>query len=314
MLCHSPLVVDKKVYKDTIIDIDDKITAKVKTYSKESIIEYEMMSRDNRIGENTNAATSILNQYTTDAKWIKENEDNISLLRIYQGKEIDYQKTGVRWQMSKKLRRYVHKTPYFLLYNYPNKLKRYNKIKNKNKSIEKESNKIPLNAYHSPSPMNELCDYINTWEKKKIVWDNSCVNTSSLIINNDLRLDDAKLIKNIRHYITEFAVKYREEIEKKEKGDKTNIDAVVEYYKNRLEELLPNDHVLLANYVIKTSYLNMSISKVLAWSIYGDTIIQNLRKNSPASKQCKIIEIPYKTEHSYEYLGKYYEMVYGLDN
>ena len=92
LLCHSPLVVDKKVYKDTIIDIDDKITAKVKTYSKESIIEYEMMSRDNRIGENTNAATSILNQYTTDAKWIKENEDNISLLRIYQGKEIDYQK------------------------------------------------------------------------------------------------------------------------------------------------------------------------------------------------------------------------------
>ena len=35
---------------------------------------------------------------------------------------------------------------------------------------ENKEDKFKLNAYHSPSPMNELCDYICTWEKKNILW------------------------------------------------------------------------------------------------------------------------------------------------
>ena len=76
-----------------------------------------MATRGSRIGELTNVATSIINQNTIDPSYQKMNDDNVSLLRIFQGKEIDYLKTGVRWQMNKGLRRYLKKLPYFLLYN-----------------------------------------------------------------------------------------------------------------------------------------------------------------------------------------------------
>ena len=51
----------------------------------EHITEYEMNSRDSRIGELTNCATSILNQYTENEKWKQIHADNISLLRLFQG-------------------------------------------------------------------------------------------------------------------------------------------------------------------------------------------------------------------------------------
>jgi hypothetical protein len=68
-----------------IIDIEDKATAKKKPYTQDNIIDYEMSSRDNRIGEITNVATAILNQYVTNAEFKTINDDNVSLLRIYQG-------------------------------------------------------------------------------------------------------------------------------------------------------------------------------------------------------------------------------------
>ena len=49
-----------------IIDIEDKTTASPKPYTKENLVEYEIMTRDNRIGEITNVATSIENKYTNN--------------------------------------------------------------------------------------------------------------------------------------------------------------------------------------------------------------------------------------------------------
>ena len=85
LLCDEPIVIDSKIDKNIILDIEDKVTAKSKPYVKESIVEYEVMTRDNRIGEITNVATSIENKYTTNEE-IKELYSNYSsLLRIYQG-------------------------------------------------------------------------------------------------------------------------------------------------------------------------------------------------------------------------------------
>lgn len=85
LLCDDPVIIDSKIDKNIIIDIDDKTTAKAKPYTKENIIEYEVMTRDNRIGEITNVATSIENRYVTDDD-IKDLYSNYSsLLRIFQG-------------------------------------------------------------------------------------------------------------------------------------------------------------------------------------------------------------------------------------
>ena len=314
-LCDEPIVIDSKIDKNIILDIEDKVTAKSKPYTKENLIEYEVMTRDNRIGEITNVATSIENRYTTNEDIKNLYSNYSSLLRIFQGKEIDFLKTGFRWHMNSGLRKHLKQLPYFLLYNYPAKLKTYKTLSEKNKKAETKEEKVKLNAYHSPSPMNELCDYICTWEKKNILWDNNLddlVDTRCLIINNDLDLSDKKVMKVVRRYINEYADEIRKHINlKREKPDdenhKFNMDEVVNRTKTKLKTELKLDEEIIANYVIKVSYNSFSISKSLAWAGYSDYIIRNLKENSNPKRHISITEVPYKTNDSYEYLGKYYE-------
>lgn len=319
LLCNEPIIIDSKIEKHIILDIEDKVTAQSKPYTKENIIEYEVMTRDNRIGEITNVATSIENRYTTneDIKTLYSNY--ASLLRCYQGKEIDFLKTGFRWQMNSGLRKHLKQLPYFLLYNYPSKLKTYKTLLEKNKQIENKEDKVKLNAYHSPSPMNELCDYICTWEKKNILWDNdvnNLIDTRCLIINNALDLSDKKIMKICRRYINQYADEIRRHIKlRREKSDdenhKFNMDVIVAEYRKCILDELQIDEELIANYVIKVSYSSISISKSFAWAGYGDYIIDNLRNNTNPKRNVSIQEVPYKTNDSYEYLGKYYEFEVG---
>ena len=313
-LCNEPIVTNSKIDKNIILDIEDKVTAQPKKYNKENLIEYEVMTRDNRIGEITNVATSIENKYTTNEE-IKELYSNYSsLLRIFQGKEIDFLKTGTRWQMSNGLRKHLKQLPYFLLYNYPQKLKTYNTLKDKNKLIENNEDKLKLNAYHSPSPMNELCDYICTWEKKNIMWDNNLkdlMDTRVLIINNDLDLNDKQVMKVVRRYINNYAEEIRQHIKLREDnaGQDSHfaMNEIIDKFKNNLRNELKLDEEVIANYVIKVAYNNFSISKSFAWAGYADYIIKNLKNNSNPRRNISIVEVPYKTNDSYEYLGKFYE-------
>lgn len=314
LLCNEPIVIDSKIDKHIIIDIEDKVTAKSKKYTKENLVEYEIMTRDSRIGEITNCATSIENKYTTNEE-IKELHSNYSsLLRIFQGKEIDFLKTGTRWQMSNGLRKHLKRLPYFLLYNYPKKLKTYNNLKEKNKLIENKEDKLKLNAYHSPSPMNELCEYICTWERKNILWDNNLkdlMDTRVLIINNDLDLNDKKVIKIVRRYINDYANEIRKHMKNHDNNTNANyhfiMNEIVKRFKRNLSNELKLDEEIIANYVIKASYGNFSISKSFAWSGYADYIIKNLKNNSNPKRNISIVEVPYKTNDSYDYLGKIYE-------
>lgn len=319
LLCDEPIIINSKIDKNIILDIEDKVTAQSKPYTKENIIEYEVMTRDNRIGEITNVATSIENRYTTNEDIKKIYSDYSSLLRIFQGKEIDFLKTGFRWHMNSGLRKHLKQLPFFLLYNYPSKMKAYRTLVEKNRQIDNTGDKFKLNAYHSPSPMNELCDYICTWEKKNILWDNdvnNLVDARCLIINNDMDLFDKKIMKVCRRYVNQYAAEIKQHINlHREKSDdenhKFNMDAVIAEYRKRILEELQMDEELIANYVIKVSYSSISISKSFAWAGYGDYIIDNLRNNTNPKRNVSIQEVPYKTNDSYEYLGKYYEFEVG---
>ncbi len=322
LLCDDPIIINSKIEKNIILDIEDKVTAQSKPYTKENIIEYEVMTRDNRIGEITNVATSIENRYTTNEDIKKLYSDYSSLLRIFQGKEIDFLKTGFRWHMNSGLRKHLKQLPYFLLYNYPSKLKTYQTLSVKNKGVENKEDKVKLNAYHSPSPMNELCDYICAWEKKNIIWDNdinNLVDTRCLVIDNDLDLFDKRIMRICRKYVNQYAEmihKHYENIDNKITDSDVyrnivNFDIVTDFYKQNLLEELKIDETLIANYVIKVSYASISISKSFAWSAYGDYIIDNLRNNTNPKKNIAIREVPYKTNKSYEYLGKHYEFEVG---
>ena len=165
--------------------------------------------------------------------------------------------------MSSGLRKHLKQLPYFLLFNYPKKLKAYNTLKEKNKLIENKEDKVKLNAYHSPSPMNELCDYICTWEKKNILWNNNLndlMDTRVLIVDNDLDLSDKKIAKIVRRYINDYAMEIRKHMKLYGDNNNTNQDyhfamnEIVKKFKKNLSIELGISEELIANYVIKISY------------------------------------------------------------
>ena len=144
-----------------IIDIEDKAMTSEKEYNSENIVDYELKTRDSRIGEITNASTSILNKLPHNDKQKKQYEDDVSLLRILQGKEIDFLKSGLRWQMSSRLRNFLKQLPFFLLHNYPKKLGAYYRISKENRALKKGQHvkikeRKKLNGYKSPSPLAAL--------------------------------------------------------------------------------------------------------------------------------------------------------------
>lgn len=317
-LCNDPLLIKTKIKKPIIIDIEDKATAAKKPYTKENLIEYEMATRDSRIGELTNTATAILNQYTDKKHYKVMNSDNISLLRVMQGKEIDALKTGIRWHMNKGLRKYAKKLPYFLLYNYPKKMERYKKLAAAKKHGDSG---VELNAYHSPSPLNEICDYVETWEKRCIVWNSTAVDTRCLTVDRECDLSSRAVRSSIMQCINRYSRMIKAIVREKQAamqhadGDasvwSSKIDMLYNEALQALLEIVP-DRCLLANYAIDIVYSHANQNQGFVWKLFGDEIINNLKKNTPVSKRTRIVEVPYATETSVEYLGKYYELISGV--
>lgn len=306
-LTNNQIILDSKIEKKIVVSVNDKAVAKKLAYNMDNIIDYELRSRDSRIGEITNIATSILNRYTENQKYKKMNDDNVSFLRLLQGIEIDSIKTGVRWRIPNYLRDYLRQIPYFLLFNYPKKMSAYIKTDKKNK-VSPESKKR-LNAYHSCSPMNELCSYICEWEKKKILWNKSMVNTGVLLVDNSLNYSDTELIKKMRVLNDRFSKEWKSCVKDfyKDISLGSNLNLLIEKYRKELLSL-GADRIWLANYFIKTSYMSYSTNKILCWSVFADEMLFNLRKNSPPEKSTKIEKINEKCDNSFEFLGKYYTM------
>ena len=84
------------------------------------------------------------------------------------------------------------------------------------------------------------------------------------------------------------------------------MDEIINRFREKLSDALSLEEEIIANYVIKVSYQNESISKSLAWTGYGDYILKNLKSNSDPSETLSIHEVFCNTKHAYEYLGKYY--------
>lgn len=307
-LTNNEIIINSKIEKPIVVDLADKVSCDPVEYNIDNITQYELNSRDNRIGEITNIATSILNTYTESEKWKKINEDNVALLRLYQGKEIDFLKTGFRWVITKNLREYLKRLPYFLLFNYPKKLKVYNRLREINKEVTNED-KVQYNAFRSPSAMNELCDYINQWERKKINWNNDLINNGHLLSDKNIDYSDKTLIKKIKSIYNQFDVDFKKVLEE---DDEDKIMQLKEEYQKRLYSL-HKDRNLIANYCIKVAYRSLSSDKVLCWLIFGDTMINNLKNNSDERKSMELVKTDENDDQGEEFLGKHYKLVYKTE-
>lgn len=129
-LCNNKVIINSVIQRPIVIDIDDKVTAKSVKYNMDAIVKFELNSRDSRIGEITNVATSLINQRPINGTDEIDNQ-YMPLLRIYQGKEIDAIKTGLRWSIPKWMKNKAKKLPHFLIYKYPKRKKSTKKSKEK---------------------------------------------------------------------------------------------------------------------------------------------------------------------------------------
>lgn len=196
--------------------------------------------------------------------------------------------------------------PYFLLFNYPKKMNSYIKAQKKNKELP-EGEKVKTNAYHSCSPLNELCEYICRWEKQKLIWDNSTANTGVLLMDTKVLMNDRDLMMKLKRLNNEFSVEWREWLFMKDNNESIDLNIVLNKYKDKMFEIMEDRHIL-ANYFIKICYDSVNTNKTLCWYAFGDEMIKNLRMNSPKEKSISICEVSQYQEGSFEFLGKYYQI------
>jgi len=309
-MCTNEIIYNAKIKKPIIIDIEDKATAIPVEYNIDNITEYELNSRDSRIGEITNIATSILNNYTEDEKRKKINDENISLLRIYQGKEIDFIKTGKRWVITKSLRKNLQKLPYFIMHNYPKKMKVYEKRKAKNKELKGTGEKVQYNAFHSPTPMQELCDYIETWERKEIQWSKIKNETYDLLYNHSIPFSkNDPLFRTCREINDKFSKEWTECIREDEQESRTKkVEYLFKKFKKSTDAIVVDDKDVFINYFIHASNYRTQINKQLCWELYGDVMLENIKTNTTDQNPIRIVECNKEDFDSYEFLGKYYKI------
>ena len=286
------------------MDVNDKITAIEKEYNTKNLINYTTVSLDSRIGEISNCASAYHNKKAKTPEKQKLYRDYTCLLSVINGKEIDYSKTGVRWNVPLHISRGAKPLPYFLKYKY---------------SHMKKTN-------NSKSPLNEHCWYIEKWEKglkRKLRNKKHFINTSQYIINNDNPFDEelfnkvAKIYKEfkkeIRHIKEEESMLKDFELYKEFWDDvkyKDIIHTEVDYqaiylkYKSKLEKIVENQSEL-ANYVVELVY-NKDHGKYyqFLWNTCENGILTNLRLN-----QQKPLWIPVEDKEGTEYLGRYYKLV-----
>ena len=325
-------VLDSVIISPIIIDVQDKITTDKDYYNVDNLIEYHKRTLDSRIGEITNVSSAICNRddylFGTEAKH-KKLDDYVAICRILQGKEIDYIKTGIRFNMSNKIKRAGSKLPYFLIYKYPDKESKLKKIKKKNKNKWKQINEetngkitqeiiekygiIQSNVIKSKSPLNLNCVDIEDWERERFLWNHNYVDTTHLLINNEVKENpnvnrDVKII--YREYLRELKqIKEELEIRKDIDNDKKydgRINRLINQTKIKVLKL-PYDKDEIINSCVLTSYRNNYPS--FSWIMVGDYIIKNLMHNTPKNKSRLIIECDKEDKHAKEFLGKYYKFV-----
>ena len=222
-------------------------------------------------------------------------------------------KTGTRWHMPRSLRKHLKRLPYFLLYNYPKKMATYKKICTTNKKLPPEL-RITPNVFRSPSSMNELCEYIETWEKENFLWHREYDDTRKYIMNPDIPTDDTAIRREVKILLTLCSNDVSRTLD--EYGDRdpderrSRVDRIYEQYRDKLHNLT-GDFMTVVNYAIDVAYSQMNGHQSIAWSMFGSQIIENLKANTKHRVSTMIVEVPDGTPGSCEYLGKHYQLVEG---
>lgn len=313
-----------------VIDIDDKITTLEETYNLDNLTQLVLRTIHSLIGETSNCATSYYNKNLyyknnngdyvdgdgnmvetpiVDYERKKKYLEYIDLLSIINGKNIDFSKTGVMFNIPRHIAKYSKPLPYFMKYagDYYKNLKKFSYV---------------------DTNMNIMCRQIENWEKKIIKpTSNHKIDKDfdyKIMMNADIPVDINKLIEieNIfLDFYKEMSELSSEQYKFKNYKHKANYEWIKENYPDLDASLIPdfefdwdmyyseymekcksvckNSQELanLATIICYEKYPNKS--KRFLWKVASHGILENLKQNSINPKLPIIDE-----SGEYEYLGK----------
>lgn len=293
-----------------VVDINEGTEqAKKAKISKESSLQYDLLTLDNQIGKITNYAT----YWTTLGAAYKNpnmHDDKLVYLRIAQGKEIDFVKTGFRLTIKDGIKQ--TEKPYFL------QRYKYNQQFGYQKGV----------WY---APLNVLCRHIEQWEKKTFIWDkwDKCnVDLSGRhLLNLDLLdTDEAQRIYPVMRELYEQFKKELSQLKLEADNAKTEeerdaVNKKYRYFFSKYEYLvnrLSDNKELLSTIAVYLTYIENKKhdkSYLFPWVCTWEGLLltmqskQDIAKELPEKIDLKELEEIKEKVEIIEFLGNFYKKV-----
>lgn len=289
-----------------VLDIEDKITAAAEAYNKTNILKVILRTMKSLIGETSNCATAYHNKTAKSNEQKKIYGEYVDLLSIINGKNIDYSKTGIMYNIPHKIAKYSKPLPYFMRYASPYY-----------KTLQKFS--------FSHSNMNRLAKEIERWENSVIK--NRKKNDAfdyHIMIDDSIPFDEDKLEKiiviyhqykkeiselkkeatyfaNPQKYKNWFNANYPDLSQEQIKEFTFDWNYYYQKYKKLCEDIC-KDPKELANICVYICYvLYPKQSSQFMWKVSSDGILKNIQQQD--------LLLPKKSSKgTLLYLGKQYEL------
>jgi hypothetical protein len=285
-----------------VMDTEDKITAPDDEFNIENITKSIILSMDNRIGEYSNVATGYHNK-TPKTQEIKDKYlGYIDLVSILNGKEIDYSKCGIRFNLPKYIAKYAKPLPYFMKYAgvYYAGLHKFSKSRSNLNllcwDLEKHFRQIKFKRKFKDFDYSIMIDASISWDSDKF----DCLEKLYIDFSSNMRELQKQNSMTATHenYQNFFGDLNKEEIV----NTKINWNYYYEQYIDKAKEICPDDKEL-ANYVVEICYGKYpKKSKKFAWVVAKEGIISNI----PYTKSRMPLE---NKKGRYSYLGKRYDLI-----
>lgn len=290
------------VHRDApiVIDVEDKITAKMEPDNSEGRLALTMRTMKSLIGEYSNYSSAYHNKCPKTDEQRAIYEGYIDQISVLTGKAIDQAKTGVIFPMPRRIAKFGRPLPYFMKYRKPY----YAKQK--------------LSKAHSN--MNRLCYEVERWHKQ-IRWQRCKKFDYTIMLDNTIDVPD-DIFSVIRDIYKQYTVEmnslmleqkrvraYQDEDIKVQlsrfnaKNYVIDWDVYYDKYRQLCREVCP-DAKMLANIAVRLQYevYPKSESRFM-WVVAEKGILENIC-------QVEHLKLPQRDPFGeYCYLGRRYSMV-----
>lgn len=286
-LCsNDPTILDAVIDAPTIINEDDKNTAKPVANKIESIVQLELKSLHNLTGRCTNVNTFFQNLALEEGD-LKSRVLENSCLKFLQGSIIDATKNGLDVEIPFVLERFAVKMPYFFRFI--------------NGGADNEY------QFSRKSPFNQFCVKVESYIKEKFNEKDGKLDSQLLGIESTKQLlqDLGKVNQTIYlkgiAYLEPTYKEYNQEkqrinrvqkefnkLKKWERDDESRKSISADYkmlkekYKAKCEELCPYPSIL-ASIAVEIAYVNYGTHS-FPW-LFTEGLMENLKRNENLLKQ-----------------------------